>query len=124
MQWLLSLQISLMSVTQRLEKDEVIMARPGTRALLAKEQTTVDLELSPSSLRSSVELPLDQHQPSADQANDQEYVPLNGGYGWVCFVCVFLINAHTWGFNVVSEPLPSALIVIEQGNLDFVGFTW
>ncbi|KAL3456540.1 MFS general substrate transporter [Aspergillus heterothallicus] len=22
-----------------------------------------------------------------------------GGYGWVCVLCIFLINAHTWGIN-------------------------
>ena len=26
-------------------------------------------------------------------------VPPNGGYGWVCTFCVFLINIHTWGVN-------------------------
>ena len=26
-------------------------------------------------------------------------VPPDGGYGWVCTGCVFLINAHTWGVN-------------------------
>ncbi|KAH6638467.1 putative MFS transporter [Boeremia exigua] len=26
-------------------------------------------------------------------------VPPNGGYGWVCTICVALINAHTWGIN-------------------------
>lgn len=25
--------------------------------------------------------------------------PPDGGYGWVCVVCVALINAHTWGLN-------------------------
>ena len=25
--------------------------------------------------------------------------PPDGGYGWVCVVCCFLINAHTWGIN-------------------------
>jgi hypothetical protein len=30
-------------------------------------------------------------------------VPPNGGYGWVNVVCVFLINAHTWGVNSVSD---------------------
>ncbi|KAL8920768.1 MAG: hypothetical protein Q9208_006098 [Pyrenodesmia sp. 3 TL-2023] len=25
--------------------------------------------------------------------------PPNGGYGWVCTLCVALINAHTWGLN-------------------------
>jgi hypothetical protein len=24
-----------------------------------------------------------------------------GGYGWVCVVCTFFINAHTWGINSV-----------------------
>lgn len=27
----------------------------------------------------------------------------DGGYGWVCVVCVFLINAHTWGVNSVRN---------------------
>lgn len=31
-----------------------------------------------------------------------EDVPPNGGYGWICTGCVFLINAHTWGINAVS----------------------
>ncbi|OJJ49368.1 hypothetical protein ASPZODRAFT_112211 [Penicilliopsis zonata CBS 506.65] len=26
-------------------------------------------------------------------------VPPDGGYGWVCVVCVFWINAHSWGIN-------------------------
>lgn len=25
--------------------------------------------------------------------------PPDGGYGWICVACVFLINAHTWGLN-------------------------
>lgn len=25
--------------------------------------------------------------------------PPDGGYGWVCVACTFLINAHTWGIN-------------------------
>jgi len=33
------------------------------------------------------------HEP---QVKDE---PPNGGYGWVCVFCVFLINAHTWGVN-------------------------
>ena len=32
-------------------------------------------------------------------------VPPNGGYGWICVACVFLINAHTWGINSVGKPL-------------------
>jgi hypothetical protein len=43
-------------------------------------------------------------------------VPPDGGYGWVCTACAFLINAHTWGVNSVrfcSYPLSSSLL-----NLD------
>lgn len=29
----------------------------------------------------------------------REDTPPDGGYGWVCTACVFLINAHTWGVN-------------------------
>lgn len=31
----------------------------------------------------------------------EEDIPPNGGYGWVCVICVFWINAHTWGLNSV-----------------------
>ncbi|KAJ5953581.1 major facilitator superfamily domain-containing protein [Penicillium verhagenii] len=26
-------------------------------------------------------------------------IEIDGGYGWICVMCVFLINAHTWGIN-------------------------
>lgn len=33
----------------------------------------------------------------ADSQEDE----VEGGYGWVCVVCTFLINVHTWGINSV-----------------------
>ena len=33
--------------------------------------------------------------------SNREDVPPDGGYGWICTVCFFLINAHTWGVNSV-----------------------
>ena len=82
------------------------MVRRGTRAHLARARTTMDMELSSPSPRSGVELLRSPDQPRpATHAKDREYVPPNGGYGWVCVVCVFLINAHTWGINFVSWPL-------------------
>ncbi len=30
-----------------------------------------------------------------------EDVPPDRGYGWVCTLCVFIINANTWGVNSV-----------------------
>lgn len=35
-------------------------------------------------------------RPDAPTSPDQ---PPNGGYGWICTLCVALINAHTWGIN-------------------------
>lgn len=36
-----------------------------------------------------------------EQARPPTPTEVDGGYGWVCVVCVFLINAHTWGINSV-----------------------
>ncbi|RAQ41018.1 MFS transporter (Mch2) [Aspergillus flavus] len=35
---------------------------------------------------------------SETQQVDSRPIP-EGGYGWVCVVCTFLMNAHTWGIN-------------------------
>jgi MFS family permease len=32
-------------------------------------------------------------------AVEEEDIPPDGGYGWICTACVFLINANTWGVN-------------------------
>lgn len=34
-----------------------------------------------------------------------ELVSVDGGYGWVCALAIFLINAHTWGVSTVSLPV-------------------
>lgn len=53
-----------------------------------------------------------------DSVSDGEHVaaakvdvPPDGGYGWVCVACCFLINAHTWGINSSygSYSLPPSL---------------
>ncbi|KAK4993980.1 hypothetical protein LTR50_000196 [Elasticomyces elasticus] len=36
---------------------------------------------------------------AAAEAEATPEPPPNGGYGWVCVVCVFFINGHTWGLN-------------------------
>lgn len=43
-----------------------------------------------------------QHHDAPDQSrisNDEPPPPPNGGYGWVCTVCVAVVNGHTWGLN-------------------------
>ena len=41
--------------------------------------------------------------PDTEQPQIEEKVevdePPDGGYGWVCVMCTFFINAHTWGIN-------------------------
>jgi len=39
---------------------------------------------------------VEQHAATSEKQVD---VPPDGGYGWVCVACCFLINAHTWGIN-------------------------
>lgn len=60
------------------------------------------MELQPPSEMATGEPPIDHHRPMGTNVKERKYVPPNGGYGWVCVVCVFLINAHTWGLNFVS----------------------
>ena len=37
--------------------------------------------------------------PSQTPPSQVEDVPPDGGYGWICVACNFLINGHTWGIN-------------------------
>ena len=48
------------------------------------------------------------------QDNGHTNDPPDGGYGWVCVACVFLINAHTWGVNSVGF-LHSRVLVVNAG---------
>ena len=104
------------------------MGRRETKTHLARAQTNMDMELSSPSPRSGVELLRNPDQPSpAAHAKDWEYVPPNGGYGWVCVVCVFLINAHTWGINFVGWPLSITFPSNWTGGLELSaspGFPW
>lgn len=34
-------------------------------------------------------------------ATSRQDMPLDGGYGWICTLAVFLINGATWGVNSV-----------------------
>ncbi|KAI2973042.1 hypothetical protein CBS147323_2137 [Aspergillus niger] len=45
--------------------------------------------------------PVDNGPVTSDTEQAQPLAPteVDGGYGWVCVVCVFLVNAHTWGIN-------------------------
>lgn len=42
---------------------------------------------------------VDEEHPAVSDEKKRMDHPPDGGYGWVCVVCCFLINAHTWGIN-------------------------
>lgn len=55
-------------------------------------RTTYQPQLTPFATHTSFE---STHQNTADPSLE----PPDGGYGWVCVVAVFFVNAHTWGIN-------------------------
>lgn len=65
-----------------------------TAASAAGRPSTFELE--EPGRRESLRLP-----PQQVSAPSPDYDVPNGGYGWVCALSVFLINAHTWGVNAV-----------------------
>lgn len=50
-------------------------------------------------------------EPPTTATGIQDVAP-DGGYGWVCTACVFLVNAHTWGINSVSSHYMSIAMLI------------
>ena len=63
------------------------------------------LEESKQSFQNTPDVGLSE-QPGSEQVNKVDNLP-DGGYGWVCVVCVALVNAHTWGINSVKICLVS-----------------
>jgi MFS family permease len=53
-------------------------------------------------------------------------IPPDGGYGWVCVACCFLINANSWGVNSVSQmhlsPGSHARVIVEADTLDLESY--
>lgn len=42
---------------------------------------------------------LEQSGASTADATAFDDIPPNGGYGWLCTLCTFMITVHTWGIN-------------------------
>jgi MFS family permease len=69
-----------------------------------EKERTGDMSVSdvsmPDDKQSSPEAIVSTEQPPTEvvPAAEPPSAP-NGGYGWVCVVCVACINAHTWGLN-------------------------
>ena len=92
--------------------------------IITGEKTSSEHSKSPTIMADDIELVLtaqtseakETHQGAAgtDEAGldgpqiniaEREDVPPDGGYGWVCTACVFMVNAHTWGVNSVCTVL-------------------
>lgn len=43
----------------------------------------------------------DDNLADPEQTQSSAPIEVDGGYGWICVLCVFLVNAHTWGINSV-----------------------
>lgn len=65
-----------------------------------QHQVDSDVWTAPSEHNSTTTFELTEPPANAISIED---VPPDGGYGWVCTVCVFLVNAHTWGINSVGS---------------------
>jgi hypothetical protein len=68
------------------------------------QEHRTDLPISPISVvdsEKSIEAnETDRRHSVQDKVVD---VPPDGGYGWICVACIFLVNMHTWGINSVSR---------------------
>ncbi|KAL4889891.1 MFS general substrate transporter [Aspergillus ambiguus] len=69
-------------------------------------------------------LPSEPDEASPNPNNiDAEDIPPNGGYGWVCTFCSFMINVHTWGVNsawgVIMAHFLSHSTFPDAGHLEY-----
>lgn len=77
---------------------------PGSRrhirltGVLSGMNTGKEFDAPPEQIRTDSDTIADKENILAAPTGDE---PPDGGYGWVCVACVFLINAHTWGLNSV-----------------------
>ncbi|KAI2955220.1 hypothetical protein CBS147322_3433 [Aspergillus niger] len=74
-------------------------SRTITTISLGQDSIVPSTDLSDKAL--SKNDPVDNGPVTSDTEQAQPLAPteVDGGYGWVCVVCVFLVNAHTWGIN-------------------------
>lgn len=70
--------------------DEPVDQPPRAEPVVPKDESETTPTAAPDAE------PQAEQEPETGRSDSQ---PPNGGYGWVCTICVALINAHTWGIN-------------------------
>lgn len=83
------------------ERSETIkLSRPGNDSILPSTDFS---EKTISENQSTDTEPVNTNPEQAQlQARTEMRSAQDGGYGWVCVLCVFLANAHTWEINSVG----------------------
>jgi hypothetical protein len=77
--------------------DQTVRINPDDRITMTRLQNADSLNESSA----------ESETPDANvNVSMREDIPPNGGFGWVCTICVFLINANTWGVNSVCSSRP------------------
>lgn len=61
---------------------------------------------APTDINSEKKTSSDEELQQGTQSPVAADVPPDGGYGWICVIAVFLVNAHTWGVNSVFVDFP------------------
>ena len=79
---------------------------------------SIDTAIVPNISRDLVDN-VDVEQPSTSQTEKPKDTPPEGGYGWVCVICVTFINAHTWGVNAVCPTSVKSLMMFKPYPSEF-----
>lgn len=82
------------------ERDSVGPDTPGADGNNEKKDLAngIAKDATPGNYREQPSLSKNPDTPTTPPPTEPEPPP-NGGYGWVCTICVGTINAHTWGLN-------------------------
>ena len=65
----------------------------------------------------------DAQPPSEKRTTEEE--PPDGGYGWICVICTFFINFHTWVRILRSWPAPEGIAhTSERVSTQAMEYSW
>jgi len=79
----------------------LILGMAGTRAERQSEDHSFEGPIRGNGSEKSIDL--GDPERTSEKSKTADDIPPDGGYGWVCTGCCFLINAHTWGVNSVRS---------------------